>query len=205
MQEDRAVLLHTAVSGISEFDGVTLGTKTPRKIAVGGFRGRGQAQPSGSSSPEETSVSTQLASTPILLAISPSERPSCRRCSTSSARQTSPRSSISSPRNAIAGLRGYHGSESDCRGQLQAHAGVDLIPREIVRLTDGLHLRPRVLPDRGVLQCYPPERISGCNGVVDGSQLRPGCAANVQGHSEGDDNKQSPEPATTIFRVVSSH
>ena len=52
----------------------------------------------GSSSPGETRVSTQPTSTPRLLAISLSEWPSSRSRSTSSARQTSPRSSKLSPR-----------------------------------------------------------------------------------------------------------
>src|SRR5215207_499211 len=94
---------------------------------------------------------------------------------------------------------------SDFRGHLQAHAGVDLIPREIVGLADGLHLRPRILPDCGVLQCYPPDRISWRNGVADGLRLSPCRTTRVHGHSEGCGNDQSPEPATTIFRAVPSH
>src|SRR5918999_1959493 len=188
----------------------TLSGQTPRRTRtrVEGYFGWGAAQSADSravSSPEETTVATQLASTPNLLAISPSERPSRRKRSTSSARQTSPRSSTFSPRNTIAGIRGYHGRGSDGRGHLQAHAGVDLIPREIVGLADGLHLRPRILPDRGVLYCYSPERISRRNGVVDGLRLSPCHATHVQGHGEGCGNEQGSEPATAIFRAVSSH
>ena len=91
------------------------------------------------------------------------------------------------------------------RGQLQAHAGVDLIPREVVRLADGLHLRPWILPDRGVLYRYPPERISRRNGVVDGLRLSPCHATHVEGHGEGGGNEQGSEPATAIFRAVPSH
>src|SRR5215213_7111543 len=96
-------------------------------------------------------------------------------------------------------------SEVAFRGYLQAHAWVDLIPREVVRLADGLHLRPRILPDRGVLYCYPPQRISGRNGVVYGLRLSPCHATRVHTHGEGSGNEQGPEPATTIFRAVPSH
>jgi hypothetical protein len=77
---------------------------------------------------------------------------------------------------------------SDGRGQLQAHAGVDLIPREIVGLADGLHLGSRILPDRGMLYCYPPERISWRNGVVCGLRLSPCHATRVHTCGEGCDD-----------------
>jgi hypothetical protein len=103
-------------------------------------------------------------------------------------------------------LEGTTGAgRSDCRGHLQAHAWVDLIPREIVGLADGLYLRPRIFPDCSVLYCYPPERISWRNGVVHGLRLSPCHAARVHSYGESCGNEQGPEPATTIFRAVPSH
>jgi hypothetical protein len=96
-------------------------------------------------------------------------------------------------------------ARSDCRGHLQAHAWVDLIPREIVGLANSLHLRPRILPDRSVLYCYPPERISWRNGVVYGLRLSPCHTTRVHCYGEGCGNEKGPESATTIFRAVPSH
>src|SRR5918998_2431354 len=108
----------------------------------------------GSSLSGETRVSTQPASTPNLPAISPSEKPIFLRRSTSSARHTSPRSSMFSPRKLCVGVsrvpRTWKGGSDAC-GHLQVHARVDLVPREIVRLADGLHFRPRVFPERGAI------------------------------------------------------
>src|SRR5688572_23744455 len=63
-----------------------------------------QSSETGSASPGEIRVSTQLTSTPSLLATSPSERPSRLRRSTSSAVQTSPRSS--KPFHLLSRVRG---------------------------------------------------------------------------------------------------
>src|SRR5215211_4498740 len=162
----------------------------------------------GSSFSGETRVATQSASTPNLPAISTSEKPSFRRRSTSSARHTSLRSSMVPPRNCGLAFRGYHArgsGRSDARGYLQVHAGVDLVPREIVRLADGLHFRPRVFPERGALYRYPPERVSGRHGVMSRLLLGPCHATDVECPGEGGGDEQRPEPATTIFGAVSLH
>src|SRR5919112_2498863 len=162
----------------------------------------------GSSFSGETRVSTQPASTPNVLAISPSEKPSFRRRSTSSARHTSPRSSMVSPRNCELAFRGYHArgwGGSDARWHLQVHAGVDLVSREIVRLADGLYFRPRVFPERGTLYCYPPERVSGRHGVMGRRLLGPRHTTNIECPGESGGYDQSPPPATTKFCAVSLH